>query len=452
MFLDERINAEQGRAFRITVIFAWALTVLYGIAHFIYLKLSGNFLLTSLSVEIICGIGGLGIIAFGEFNKWSETKDEMWEYEKNKYYSKAFYWFLYILLFAYCCIRVPAYIVLQTSDIPPNQLLILLELTCFIVLITKFKFSEVPFNYTFISEGRRSYGVQVFINTAKLGGMILLFTSLSLVTLIFLGDFDAFDLLSILFSGLFTFFSLGFQYVMFSVAEWLSDRAKEKNTLSVSTLFFFIAAVLFAVGASAIGVYCSVDNGHLIVTSAHAVLISSLMRYFALMETALFAVFAAYLYSETRFLKIEKFKRAVRLFAFATVLEITVSELSRVLSSAVMSIESENIRSIVGVIGYTNQALSLVFTVLTAAAVYIGAKALVERGMVRKLVLAVPILKILQSAAFFLWKIIFQSWAATIGDYIVIFFFMSVYVIWMIMGAIALKKTAVADVAEKEQE
>ena len=75
----------QGRAFRITVIFAWALTVLYGIAHFIYLKLSGNFLLTSLSVEIICGIGGFGIIAFGEFNKWSETKDEMWEYEKNKY-------------------------------------------------------------------------------------------------------------------------------------------------------------------------------------------------------------------------------------------------------------------------------------------------------------------------------------------------------------------------------
>ena len=269
MFWDERINAEQGRAFRLTVIVAWALTVLYGIAHLIYLIMASQVLITSLSVELFCGLGGFCIIAYGEFNKWGDSKDEMWEYEKNKYYSKAFYWFLYILLFSYCCIRVPAYIAQSTYDMPPNQLLILLELTGFIVLITKFKFSEVPFNYTFISEGKRSYGAQVFINTAKLGGIILLFTCFSLVTLIFMGG-EAIDMLSVLFSGLFTFFSLGFQYVSFSVAEWLSDRAKEKNVLSVSTMFLFFAAVLFAVGSAAIRVYATVDSGHNIVTGAHA--------------------------------------------------------------------------------------------------------------------------------------------------------------------------------------
>lgn len=452
MFLDERINAEQGRAFRLTVIFAWAVTVLYGILHFMMLKASGKIPPSSLSVEIFCSICGAILIGIGEFSKWSETKDEMWEYEQNKFYCKAFYIFLYVMLFAYCCIRVPAYIVLSPYDMLPNQLLVLLELTCFIVLITKFKFSEIPFNYTFISEEKRSYGKQVIINIGKLGGVILLFTLLSFVTLVFIGEFDALDLLSILISGLFTWISLSMSYTLFSVAEWLSDRAKEKNLLSAATLFFFFSAVAFALGAAAIGVYCSVDNGHLIVTSAHVVLISSLMRYFALMETALFAVFAAYLYSETRFLKLEKFKLAVKLFAIATVVEITVSELSRVASSAVMSVENENIRSIYTAISYTNHFISLIFTVITAVAVFIGAKALFERGMVRKWVLAIPILKITQSVAFFVWKFVFQSWAATIGDYLVIFFFMGVYVIWMIKGAIALKKSAATNAEEDVQE
>ena len=336
MFLDERINAEQGRAFRLTVIFAWALTVLYGIFHFVFLKIAGELSFFALSVEIFCAIGGAVIIGIGELNQWNDTKDEMWEYEQNKFYSKAFYVFLYIMLFAYCSIRVPAYIALSPYDMPPNQLLILLELTGFIVLITKFKFSEVPLNYTFISEERWGYGKRVLLNIGKLGGMIMLFTSLSLVTLIFIGEIDAFDLLSILLSGVVTWISFSMTYTLFSVAEWFSDRAKEKNRVSVSTLFFFFAASAFALGTATIGLYCSVDNGHHIVTSQYAVMISSLMRYFALMETALFAVFAAYLYSEMRFLKLEKFKLAVKVFVIATVLEITVSELMRLLSSAVM--------------------------------------------------------------------------------------------------------------------
>lgn len=451
MFLDDRINAEQGRAFRLTVIFAWAVTVLYGILHFLMLKTSGKIPPSSLSVEMICGICGAILIGIGEFSKWSETKDERWEYEQNRFYCKAFYIFLYVMLFAYCCIRVPAYIVLSPYDMPPNQLLILLELTCFIVLVTRFKLSEIPFNYTFISEEKRSYWGQVFINIGKLGGAILFFTLLSFVTLFFTGEFDVFDLLSILISGIVTFSSLGFQYVLFSAAERISDRAKEKNILSASTLFFFFAAAVFALGTAAIGLFCSVDNGHLIVTSAHAALISSIMRYFALMETALFAVFAAYLYSEIRFLKLEKFKSALKLFVIATVLEITISELLRVLSTAVMIGEVVADRGLITALGYTNQFVSLVFTVLTSAAVFICAKGFFERGMAGKWVLAIPIIKIAQSVAFFIWKMVFQSWAATIGDYAVIFFFMGVYVIWMVTGAMKLKKTASAN-AEKEEQ
>ena len=450
MFLDERINAEQGRAFRFTVIFAWAVTVLYGIFHFVMLMMSNRFLMSSLSVEIFCGIGGAILIGIGELSKWSDEKDEMWEYEQNKFYCKAFYIFLYIMLFAYCCIRVPAYIALSPYDMPTNQLLVLLELTCFIVLITKFKFSDVPFNYTFISEESPSYVKQVLVNVGKLGGAILLFTSLSFVTLFFMGG-EAIDMLSVLFSGFLTFLSLGCHYVLFSVAEWLSDRAKEKNILSVATLFFFFFAVAFALGAAAIGLYSSVDNGHLIVTSAHAALISSIMRYFALMETALFAVFAVYLYSETKALKVAKLRSAVKLFAFATVLEITVSELFRIVSSAVMSVENENMRAVFSVIGYTNQFFSLVFTVLTAVAVYLSAKALADKGLVSKLVVAIPVLKIIQSVAFFIWKMVFQSWTATIGDYLAVFFFMGVYTVWMIRGAMKLKKTASANEEKEEQ-
>ncbi|MBE6610215.1 MAG: hypothetical protein E7634_06070 [Ruminococcaceae bacterium] len=449
MFLDERISEAQGRTFRFTVIFAWAVTVVYGILHFLMLMASGPIPLSSLSVELICGIGGAVIIGKGELSRWSKTKDEMWAYERNKYYSKAFYIFLYMLLFAYCCIRVPAYIVLSPYDMPPNQLLILLELTCFIVLITRFKLSDVPFNYTFISEERRSYAKQVLVNVGKLGGAILLFTSLSFVTLFFIGG-EAIDMLSVLFSGLFTFLSLSGQYILFSVAEWLSDRAQEKGVISVSTLFFFFSAAVFAVGAAAIGLYCSVDNGHLIVTSAHAVLISSLLRYFALMETALLAVFAAYLYSETGRINASKLRRSVNLFAFATVLEITVSEFFRLLSSAVMNGQNEAARGLFTVLGYTNQFFSLVFTVLTAVAVYMGAKALSEKGLAPKWTVIIPILRIIQSAGFFVWKIVLQSWAATIGDYLVVFFFMGVYTFWMIVGAMRIKKLAAAN-AEKEE-
>jgi hypothetical protein len=106
-------------------------------------------------------------------------------------------------------------------------------------------------------------------------------------------------------------------------------------------------------------------------------------------------------------------------------------------------------RAVFSVIGYTNQFVSLVFTVLTSAAVFICAKGFFERGMAGKWVLAIPIIKIVQSVAFFIWKMVFQSWAATIGDYAVIFFFMGVYTVWMIRGAMKLKKTASAN-AEKE--
>ena len=153
-------------------------------------------------------------------------------------------------------------------------------------------------------------------------------------------------------------------------------------------------------------------------------------------------MFAAYLFSEISFLKLEKIKFAVKLFAFATVLVIAVSELSRVLASAVMSVENENIRSIVSVIGYTNQFVSLVFTVLIAAAVYIAAKDLADNGLVGKWVKVIPIVKIVQSVVFFVLKMVFQSWAATIGDYIVVFIFMSIYVVWLVAGNMKIKKRA----------
>ena len=138
-------------------------------------------------------------------------------------------------------------------------------------------------------------------------------------------------------------------------------------------------------------------------------------------------------------------------FAFATVLEITVSELFRIVSSAVMSVENENMRAVFSVIGYTNQFFSLVFAVLTAVAVYLSAKALADKGLVSKLVVAIPVLKIIQSVAFFIWKMVFQSWAATIGDYLAVFFFMGVYTVWMIRGAMKLKKTASANEEKEEQ-
>ena len=54
----------------------------------------------------------------------------------------------------------------------------------------------------------------------------------------------------------------------------------------------------------------------------------------------------------------------------------------------------------------------------------------------------IPILKIVQSVGFFIGKMVFQSWAATIGDYIVVFIFMSIYVFWLVAGNMKIKKRA----------
>ena len=66
MFYDERINAEQGRAYRTAMIFSLILMMLYGALHGALLVSSGSMHVALMSVELFCGIGTAILIAYGE--------------------------------------------------------------------------------------------------------------------------------------------------------------------------------------------------------------------------------------------------------------------------------------------------------------------------------------------------------------------------------------------------
>jgi hypothetical protein len=226
MFYDERINAEQGRAYRTAMIFALVLMILYGALHGALLVSNGSMHVALMSVEIFCGIGTAVLIAYGELKYGIRPADEMVDSQKKSYYSRAFFGAFYMLIAVYCCIRVPFSIHLNAYDITPNHLIILLALSTWLVLLFCFKHGEIPLNSSFIEVSRSDYWLRVLKNIGKLGGITAIFTAISAINT-FLLTKDTFDFISVLLAGLITFVSFAIEYVIFSYAERSSDKAKE---------------------------------------------------------------------------------------------------------------------------------------------------------------------------------------------------------------------------------
>lgn len=162
MFYDERINHECGKIYRWGIGGATMISALYGVFRGIHLRSIGHlhmaYLLTELSI-VICGLLILliGALRFG----WQ--KDERSEYERHQYYLDAAKVFLITGLAGYA-VSVSVSWNRPVSDLPVNFLIIFLEVFGAIYLFYAFKIRDINFNYTVISESKKTYYAHVYGN------------------------------------------------------------------------------------------------------------------------------------------------------------------------------------------------------------------------------------------------------------------------------------------------
>lgn len=388
MFYDERINAEQGRAYRAAMIFALVLMILYGTLHGALLILNESMHIALMSVEIFCGIGTAVLIAYGELRYGIHPADEMVDTQKKNYYSKAFFAFFYMLIAVYCCIRVPFSIYLDAYDVTPNHLIILLALSTWLVLLFCFKRREVPLNSSFLEVSGKDYWLRVLKNIGKLGGITAIFTVISAVNTLLLTK-DAFNFISVLIAGLITFVSFAVEYAVFSFAERSSDKAKENGRISASTLIFAAAGVVGQFLYAALSAFIVINSGA--INSSDAVIkINSLQQYFGLIIFYFFGLFAVYLYSELRVLKRKEIHISASLFLTVHVASLCIGQLTRVMSSAISGLIDALNPNALNAYLFILEATSAVALAISLIALTLFIKALIGLGLTNKKAYAYP--------------------------------------------------------------
>ena len=330
MFYDERINAEQGRAYRAAMIFSLIIITVYGILHGILLSQFGSFHVALMSVEIFCGIGGGLLVAYGELRYGIRPTDEMVDAQKRRYYSKAFMILLYMIIAVYCCIRAPFSIALGAYDVAANHLIVLLTLSAWLVLLFFFKKSDVPLNSSFIEVSAKDYWMRVMKNIGVLGGITAFFTVISsFITLCLTESMGYF--LGVLLAGFITFLSFAAEYTIFSFAERSSDKARENGKISPATLIFAAVTAAAYLFCAAVSTYIIIDEQA--VNSAAAVMrINAIQQYFDYIIFYFAGLLAIYLFSELKALKSRGMFKATALFITVHVGSFCLGQLSRVSS------------------------------------------------------------------------------------------------------------------------
>ena len=404
MFYDERINAEQGRAYRKAMIFALVMLVLYGGLHGALLWSNGNAHLALMSVEVFCGIGTAILIAYGELRYGLHPADEMVDSRKKSYYSKAFFGFFYMLIAVYCCIRVPFSIHLNAYDVAPNHLIVLLALSTWLVLLFSFKQNEIPLNSSFIDVSASDYWMHVLKNIGKLGGVTAFFTAISAINT-FLLTKDALNFISVFLAGVITFVSFAVEYAVFSFAERSSDKAKSNGRISAATLIFAAAAVAGQLFYTVVSTYVVINSGA-INSSAAVIKINSLQQYFGYLMFYFFGLFVIYLYSELKALGNKGIRRAAEVFLASHVIIFCIGQLSRVVSSMVSELIHDQGPAVLNTYLFVLEFLSAAALAVSLIALFILVRSLVGLGLAGKKAYVYPVAFIVLKAV----NLILSAW------------------------------------------
>lgn len=376
MFFDERIHIGRGKAFRKTMILATTLFSLYAVLHLAYqFTAMPAFNPISILTESICALAGLVLILYGEAAFRGSKSDEMTDYRKNCYFAKAFFHFLYIIVGTYCVVA-PLYLLSDnTGNYPPNTVLFLVEIPCWLFLLLQFKKEEMPLNSGILAESRKVYWTRVLKNVLKFGGVCGGFTCLSLFVtmcyLMFRGDITLLTLgvlFGVLLAGVFTWISLSLEYLLFSLAEWVSDRAKEKGVLSPITLVFAWAGLGITILMNAIRVII-LGSGYEWNSAAAVAAFSYMNNYLSWIGIYFTGLFTAYFLSELRPLADRKLTKILSRILLLRIIEYSFGFLFPVLQVIVLQIAGGYLEADITVytaIARVSTACSIVFLIASS--------------------------------------------------------------------------------------
>lgn len=280
MFNDERINQTCGQIYSRGILLAVLYTALFAASRILF---RGRFQLSLFLTEITILTTGIAILLIGLL-RWGMIRDERGAFEKHNYYLAAGKVFVIAALAGYA-VSIPLRVRI-TDDYPVNELILhLLALGCTYFFYT-FKRHEVSFNYTFIDDPGRAYYLRVFLNIAKLAGILLLpFAAAAMLDFVLHQSFLYF--LTILFGYVASVTGLGLDYLLLSVLEKLNYdeessrsevRASKRGTLKRGTL----VALVLTVGAELVAAVITIAY-HTVLTQP----LSQMGRVVAAFNTAL---------------------------------------------------------------------------------------------------------------------------------------------------------------------
>lgn len=417
MFYDERILEEQGKAFRATMILAWFISLIYGLLHALSMFANGTFYAPALVLESISIVSGLVFFLYGEIKHHASTKDEMVANKKNHYYKKVFYLYLGMLLFAFC---IQNSLGSRYDWFPPNHFLATLEIPCWLLLLTCFKFKGVPFNYSYLAEDKSTYIRRTFANVAKLAKIIALATGAGIIVLIVLKASTS-ELVAVLTAGVISWISLSIEYLIISWAERVSDHANEQNRISSATLIFACFGAIMYIISAAAGSYLAWNNGSNITNATTLMIGSTLNQYFGYLSMYFFGLFAVYLYSEMKHIKSRLFDIATIIAMGLVIFEFILEPLSQVLYYMVgyMAIE-------IGLTAiHVHAAIEYLILVTQSVVLAAATVAIVKTQNAKRVAYIYPAVVMLSSVCVHLWAM--QSNMGYLVEYV----FFSILAVWL---------------------
>ncbi len=236
MFRDERIEQACGNIYSRGILLAVLYTLLFWAARVITF---GVYYLPMFLTEAVIVLTGAGIWLVG-LVRWGFSREERANFERHTYYLTAGKVFVVAALVGYA-ISIPLR-ARVTEDYAVNELILHLETLGCVYFFYAFKRRRVSFNYTFIDDPSGGYYRRVFLNIAKLAGILLVpFSMAAMLDLVLHRSFVFF--LAILLSYVTSVVGFGLDYLLFSVLEKMNYDEETPKSLKKGTIVAFILAL-----------------------------------------------------------------------------------------------------------------------------------------------------------------------------------------------------------------